>query len=141
MMGLDLEEKDEFSEDVCLMNINQDIGDLVGDDARATLSERVKIFYKLVPEARVESIPGEGIDFSHFENNAHIPSTRLLSHVTFYNPKTSRSSNVYTCDWPRCGKIFRKWHNLFDHLRIHTGEKPFSCPVEGCDLFFNQISN
>lgn len=41
-----------------------DFGDIVGDDARLTLPDRVRMFYKLVPEAMVESIPGQGIDFS-----------------------------------------------------------------------------
>ncbi len=26
-------------------------------------------------------------------------------------------------------------------MRIHTGEKPFQCPVADCDYSFNQISN
>ncbi|TNV86248.1 hypothetical protein FGO68_gene11531 [Halteria grandinella] len=40
-----------------------------------------------------------------------------------------------------CGKIFRKWHNLFDHLRTHTGERPFVCPVANCSDSFKQYSN
>ena len=48
----------------------------------------------------------------------------------------SCDENSYTCK-----RLFRKWHNLFDHLRIHTGEQPFLCPVEDCEFTFNQISN
>ena len=92
-----------------------------GDLPRDTLESRVRQQFRLPSEALFESFIGENIDMSMFDGKVHVPSTKQLSHAKFFNPVTGRTSNVFACDFPHCGKIFRKWHNLFDHLRIHTG--------------------
>ena len=50
------------------------------------------------------------------------------------------SRNVYSCDWPGCGKMFidRNWERR--HKMVHTGERPYRCPEEGCDKAFGRKS-
>lgn len=72
------------------------------------------------------------------------PSTRNFRIIKYRNPKTNRSLKILKCDNPGCPKFFRKFHNFYDHLRIHTGERPFVCPfadVSGCSMRFTQKSN
>ena len=45
------------------------------------------------------------------------------------------------CDFAGCSMIFRKWHNFFDHLRSHTGERPFKCTHKDCGQAFTQKAN
>lgn len=40
-----------------------------------------------------------------------------------------------------CDKLFSSLGKFFAHLRIHTNEKPFVCPVLKCGMGFNQKGN
>lgn len=71
----------------------------------------------------------------------HIPSTKLFIMIKYIRPTTTRLTTAFLCKHEGCDKLFPKWHNLFDHLRIHTREKPFKCPVKGCKSVFNQTAN
>jgi len=59
----------------------------------------------------------------------------MLTHSMVNSPR-----NVYSCDWPGCGKMFidRNWERR--HKMVHTGERPFRCPGEGCDKAFGRKS-
>jgi len=47
----------------------------------------------------------------------------------------------FSCPYPTCGRLFARSENLKIHKRIHTGEKPFECEIEGCDRRFANSSD
>jgi hypothetical protein len=40
-----------------------------------------------------------------------------------------------------CGRKFTQLSHLQQHLRTHTGEKPYKCRFAGCEKAFSQLSN
>ena len=49
-----------------------------------------------------------------------------------------------TCYWNSCArekKPFKAKYKLVNHIRVHTGEKPFPCPFTGCGKFFARSEN
>lgn len=50
----------------------------------------------------------------------------------------------HACFWMGCqrnGRPFKAKYKLVNHIRVHTGEKPFPCPFPGCGKVFARSEN
>lgn len=51
---------------------------------------------------------------------------------------------VHACYWLGCtrnGRPFKAKYKLVNHIRVHTGEKPFPCPFPACGKVFARSEN
>ncbi|XP_061454343.1 zinc finger protein ZIC 3 [Rhineura floridana] len=67
----------------------------------------------------------------------------LVTHVTMEHVGGPEQNN-HICYWeecPRAGKSFKAKYKLVNHIRVHTGEKPFPCPFPGCGKIFARSEN
>ncbi|KAJ3592282.1 hypothetical protein NHX12_007410 [Muraenolepis orangiensis] len=67
----------------------------------------------------------------------------LVNHVTVEHVGGPEQSS-HVCFWeecPRQGKAFKAKYKLINHIRVHTGEKPFPCPFPGCGKVFARSEN
>ncbi len=67
----------------------------------------------------------------------------IVTHITVEHVGGPEISN-HTCYWENCsreGRPFKAKYKLVNHIRVHTGEKPFPCPFPGCGKVFARSEN
>ncbi|CAG0899691.1 unnamed protein product [Darwinula stevensoni] len=67
----------------------------------------------------------------------------IVTHITVEHVGGPECAN-HACFWqncPRNGRPFKAKYKLVNHIRVHTGEKPFPCPFPGCGKVFARSEN
>jgi uncharacterized Zn-finger protein len=66
-----------------------------------------------------------------------------VTHLTVEHVGGGEQS-THVCLWLDCsrhGQAFKAKYKLVNHIRVHTGEKPFTCPFARCGKVFARSEN
>ncbi|XP_075239447.1 uncharacterized protein LOC142335001 [Convolutriloba macropyga] len=99
--------------------------------------------HELVTHITVEHVggPEQSCHICYWQNCTRAGKPFKAKYKLVNHIRVHTGEKPFPCPFPGCGKVFARSENLKIHKRTHTGEKPFKCEFPGCDRRFANSSD
>ncbi|CDW79652.1 zinc finger protein zxdc [Stylonychia lemnae] len=104
-------------------------------------ADQIRKRLNIADSLQIQIIEGRDITEDQLPRQRFIPKIRTFQWIKVFRQQNKRWLSHFLCQYENCDMMMKKWGNLFDHLRSHSHERPFRCPVNYCGKAFTQKSN
>lgn len=105
--------------------------------------------HKLSADSTVAVVSGRDIKPELFGYQSHVPANKnfIFFYIVPDSLKPAQFKRLLICNrgqegtGEKCEHARMDFSKFFDHLRTHSGERPFVCPIEDCKAQFSFKGN
>ncbi|OZJ01729.1 hypothetical protein BZG36_05447 [Bifiguratus adelaidae] len=114
---------------------------MMGEDAhnRSTSPMSTRSGRTVTPRSSLSNLSASAHDYCGEDVKSEDAPILTADTIPIVTSGVTPSERTYACSFPNCSRVFKRLEHLRRHLRTHTLERPYPCPM--CNKRFSRSDN